>query len=124
MRSPCPPIAAAEGQQDERGEGGAHETRAGDGGHRRTAEPPGPDRDAARVLVDRERLKAPSEQRRGEPVSELVGQRRHEDERPGEHAPVRDGVEHRRHEHADGEHPFGARIAGHSDEQSIPSRAR
>ena len=75
-------------------------------GDRRGREPPersAPERHAAGIRVQPERFEAAAEQRRGQAVAQLVGQRRDQHQRPGERPPEGHGIEDHSDQHADRE---------------------
>ena len=94
---------ASQDQEQERRESRPDEPRAGDSGGGESAEAAPPERDSAGIRVQPERLEATAKERRGQPVSQFVRQRRHEDERPGDRAAERDRIQKGGDEHADRE---------------------
>ena len=109
---------APKNQEQECRESGPYEARAGDSGGGESAEAASPERDSAAICVQPERLEASAKERRSQPVSQFVCQRRHEDERPGDRAAERDRIQKGGDEHADRENARRA-IGGHRA-RSVP----
>ena len=97
-------------QQNERRGSRSHESRRGDERGRNSAERTAPESDAARVRVQPQRVEVPAEDRGCQAVTELVRQRRDEDQRPADRPAERDRIEERGNADAQRQHARRAAI--------------